>query len=88
MAAYTDDVLSECEKDVVFALDVIDRKRELFRTHVSFSELLADCECGPMTCPKLESWINKKRRAAGKANLAKGTIKPSLKISEVMDHVC
>jgi hypothetical protein len=88
MANHTDGVLSECEKDVVFALDVIDGQRELFHTHVPFTEQIANCDCGPLNSRRLERWVNKRRRQAGKAELAEGTVKPSSTIREVIDHVC
>jgi hypothetical protein len=89
MATHTDDTdLTECQKDVVFAVDVLDHKRELFRTHVPFTELLADCQCGPLKCAQLQAWINKRRKAAGKDPLPAKSIKPATTIQEVIGHVC
>lgn len=89
MAKHTNDPdLTECEKDVVFAIDVLDINRPLKDLPVPFTETLKQCGFGKNKCSYLEGWVNKRRAKDHKNPLPAGTIKPSTTIQEVVDHVC
>lgn len=88
MAHYTDEVETKCEKDAVFAVDVLDVDRHLMTEHVSLDETLSDCGCGQVKCGYLQKWVNKRRAQAGKDPLKPGTITPSTTIRKVIGHVC
>lgn len=88
MADYTDEVQTDCERDVVFAVDVLDVGRHLQITHISLDETLSRCGFGSQKCSYLETWINKRRAQAGKDAVPNGTVTPATTIREVIDYVC
>ena len=87
MPTYTNQTAG-CAKMVVHAIDVLDVDRNLRDDPIPLSDSLSKCGCGPQKCSILAKWVNKKRAIARKPPLPAGTIKPSTKISEVIDHVC
>lgn len=87
MADNTNQV-TDCERRVVFAIDVLDKKRTLLSEPVPLSSNLATCGFGKLKCTYFQKWVNKQRLAASKALLKGGTIKPTTTIREAIDHVC
>jgi hypothetical protein len=89
MPKHTNDTdLTECEKDVVFAVDVLDVNRSLKAQQVPFTQTLKDCGYMKTKCSYLQGWVNQERGKKGKQPIAAGTIKPSTTIQQVVDHVC
>jgi hypothetical protein len=87
MPGYTDQVTG-CAREVVFAIDVLDRGRRLLSEHVSLDSTLATSGFRAQKCAYLEIWVNKKRFDAGKDPIETGTIKRTTTFSEVIEHVC
>jgi hypothetical protein len=88
MADYTDEVTEECAIRAVFAIDVLDRDRDLLISHIPLDETLSDCGVGGNEAGLLETWVNRRRALAGKPALPGGTIAPATTIREVISHVC
>jgi hypothetical protein len=88
MPETTNRVTTECAKDVVFAIDVLDENRHLYRDPIPLTDSLNECGCGPQKCAHLQQWVNKRRALVGKAPLPAKAIGPETTIEAVIDHVC
>jgi hypothetical protein len=86
---HTNDIdLTECEKDVVFAIDVLDVNRRLVDQKVPFAETLKMCGFLKNKSAYLQIWVNKRRAKAGKPQLSAGTITSGTTIEGVVQYVC
>lgn len=88
MPGYTNQVPPGCAREVVFAIDVLDVDHKLLSEQIPLSQKLSQCGFGKQKCAYLESWVNKRRDAAGKEPLDDGTVKPATTIQGIIDHVC
>lgn len=84
----TNDVETDCGKQIVNGVDFLARHYDLRETPVDLETRIGEIGLGDNDCAIFERYINKRRKLAGKPKLNSGTIRPTTTIQELIDDAC